>query len=188
MILTLDNEYSVVMDACVLVPMPLCDTLLRCAEEPALFRLAWSHQTLDEVERALTVKLGYSETQASRRVRAMREAFPEAAVSFPASLLNACEGIPDPDDKHVVAAAIQCRSHAIITKNLKHFPMDCLVEHDILVQSPDEFLKHQFHLNGDRMLEVLDTQASSIGKERGDVMDLLKMDAPGFIELIQRKL
>jgi predicted nucleic acid-binding protein len=124
MILTLDNEYSVVFDACVLVPMPLCDTLLRCAEEPTLFRLAWSNQTLEEVERALTTKLGYSEAQASRRVRAMREAFPEAVVNFPNSLIHACEGIPDPDDRHIVAAAIHCHSHAIITANLKHFPKE----------------------------------------------------------------
>jgi predicted nucleic acid-binding protein len=188
MILTLDNEYSVVFDACVLVPMPLCDTLLRCAEEPALFRLAWSNQTLEEVQRALTDKLGYSASQANRRIQAMREAFPEAAVNFPDSLISACEGIPDPDDKHVVAAAIHCRSHAIITKNLKHFPKDCLEPHDIIVQAPDEFLMHQFHLNGDRMMEVLDIQASAIGRERGDILQLLKIDAPGFVDLIRRKL
>jgi len=188
MILTLDNEYSVVFDACVLVPMPLCDTLLRCAEEPALFRLAWSHQTLEEVERTLTAKLGYSELQASRRVRAMREAFPEAAVRFPPSLISACEGIPDPDDRHVVAAAIHCSSHAIVTSNLKHFPKEYLSAYDILVQSPDEFLKHQFHLNGDRMLEVLDIQASAIGKDRGEILKLLEIDTPGFVELIRKKI
>jgi predicted nucleic acid-binding protein len=187
MILTLDNEYSVVFDACVLVPMPLCDTLLRCAEEPALFRLAWSNQTLEEVEHTLAAKLGYTEAQASRRVQAMREAFPEAVVNFPKSLIHSCEGIPDPDDRHVVAAAIHCHSHAIITANLKHFPKDCLGAHDILVQSPDDFLKHQFHLNGDRMLEVLDIQASAIGKERGEILELLKLDAPGFVELIRKK-
>jgi hypothetical protein len=34
MILAQDNEYAAVLDACVLVPMPLCDTLLRLAEDP----------------------------------------------------------------------------------------------------------------------------------------------------------
>jgi hypothetical protein len=38
MILTPDNEYSAVFDTCVLAPMPLCDVLLRGAEEPALYR------------------------------------------------------------------------------------------------------------------------------------------------------
>jgi len=53
MILTPDNEYCVVLDACVLMPMPLCDTLLRLAEEPAHFCIAWSDQILSEVRRAL---------------------------------------------------------------------------------------------------------------------------------------
>lgn len=36
------NQYTVVLDTCVLVPMPLCDTLLRLAEEPALYLPKWS--------------------------------------------------------------------------------------------------------------------------------------------------
>lgn len=47
---------------------------------------------------------------------------------------------------------------------------------------------HQFHLNGDRMLEVLDIQASAIGKGRGDILELLKIDAPGFVELIRKEI
>ena|SRR5579872_2440961 len=91
MILTLDNEYSVVLDACVLAPMPLCDTLLRCAEEPALFRLLWSDTILEEVHRTLNQKFGYSREQCDYRIRKMREAFPEACVPVPDELL--C-GIP----------------------------------------------------------------------------------------------
>jgi|HubBroStandDraft_2_1064218.scaffolds.fasta_scaffold2405357_1 hypothetical protein len=53
MILTRDNEYSAVLDACVLAPMPLCETLLCCAEEPALFRALWSDETLEEVSRTI---------------------------------------------------------------------------------------------------------------------------------------
>lgn len=52
MILTPDNEYAVVLDACVLVPMSLCDTLLRLAEEPAMYRPLWSDEILAEVSRA----------------------------------------------------------------------------------------------------------------------------------------
>ena len=50
MILTRDNECAVLLDACVLVPMPLCDTLLRLAEEPALYRPLWSERILLEVD------------------------------------------------------------------------------------------------------------------------------------------
>jgi hypothetical protein len=105
LILTIDNEYAAVLDACVLVPMPLCDTLLRCAEDPALFRALWSM---------------------------MREAFPEACVSVPPALLGAVPEIPDEADKHVVAAAIHEGAQVIVTSNLKHFPQEMLAPHRIL--------------------------------------------------------
>jgi len=117
--------HVVVLDACVLAPMPLCDTLLRCAEEPALYRALWSAQTLEEVARTLR-KFGYSETQAARRIRAMREAFPEATVSVPAKLTATLAGMPDSNDRHVVAAAIRARAQTIVTANLRHFPQEVL--------------------------------------------------------------
>ena len=186
MILTRDNEYSAVLDACVLAPMPLCDTLLRCAEEPALFRASWSEETLEEVSRTL-LQFGYTADQAARRLRNMREAFPEASVSIPSNLLNTIPDIPDPSDRHVVAAAIHERADVIVTSNLRHFPQDKLQPHGVLVQSPDVFLIHQYHLNPDRILEVLDIQASGIRQERVDVLERLKQGLPNFVELVRRR-
>jgi hypothetical protein len=57
MILTQDNEYAALLDACVLVPMCLCDTLLRLAEEPAMYRPLWSNEILQEVGTALETKI-----------------------------------------------------------------------------------------------------------------------------------
>ena len=57
MIFTQENEYAAVLDACVLVPMALCDLLLRLAEEPAMYRPLWSEQILTELARALKTKL-----------------------------------------------------------------------------------------------------------------------------------
>ncbi|WP_263357000.1 PIN domain-containing protein [Acidicapsa ligni] len=185
MILTPDNEYFVVLDACVLAPMPLCDTLLRCAEEPAFFRVLWSEQILEEVSRTLD-KFGYTSSQAQRRIRFMREAFPEACLEVPPHLIEAVPNLPDPDDRHVVAAAIHGHAHAIVTANLRDFPQELLAPHEILVESPDQFLMHQFHLNRDRMLEVLDTQAGGIGRSREDVLEKLQTGVPGFVDLLCR--
>jgi hypothetical protein len=84
----------VVLDACVLVPMPLCDTLLRLAEEPAMYRPLWSQRILLEMGNALEKKLKRSAFQRDRRVLAMRAAFPEAEVSFPEDLAKAVTCIP----------------------------------------------------------------------------------------------
>jgi predicted nucleic acid-binding protein len=183
MILTLDNEYAVVLDACVLAPMPLCDTLLRLAEDPALFRIVWSEQTLEEVERTLRERFRYTPEQASRRIRALGEAFPESAVRAPQSLIAAIPTVPDPNDRHVIAAAIHSHANAIVTENLKHFPVEVLSPHHILPQAVDDFLINQFHLNSEVVLEKLDEQASAIRQQRGDILNRLERVAPQFATL-----
>src|SRR5207253_6093587 len=120
MILTPDNEYSAVLDACVLVPMPLCDTLLRLAEEPAFYRPLWSEQILLELDNTLVNRLKYTDQQRDRRIKVMREHFPEAIVNIPATLMSALSCLPDKNDCHVLAAAIRGGANAIVTHNIRH--------------------------------------------------------------------
>ncbi len=146
MILTLNNEYSAVLDTCVLAPMPLCDILLRGAEEPALYRAHWSEETIGELHRTL-LKFGLSGKQADRRIGKMQEAFPEALIKVPDDLFAAMPGVPDPSDRHVIAAAILARADVIVTSNLKDFPKNILEPYHLLLHSPDEFLLHLYHSN-----------------------------------------
>lgn len=184
MILTPDNEYCVVLDSCILVPMPICDTFLRMAEEPAFFRLAWSEQILEEVRKSLEgPNFGYSPEQVDRRFRAMKAAFPEALVTVPPGLIDGIKDIPDPNDRHVVAVAIQSRAYGIISDNVRHFPAEALSAHELSISSSDEFLVHQYHLNPTLMLEKLDRQAAGIRRTRGDLLQLLRNFAPAFFEL-----
>lgn len=187
MILALDNEYTVVLDACVLAPMPLCDTLLRLAEDPALFRAIWSAQTLIEVERTLHDRFRYTTGQASRRIRAMHDAFPESVVQVPQNLVDSIPSVPDLDDRHVIAAAIRTQAGTIVTENLKDFPEEVLAPHCVLAQSADDFLIHQYHLNPGVVLEKLDMQASAIRRQREDVVNRLERTAPQFAALIRAR-
>jgi hypothetical protein len=186
MILTQDNEYAAVLDACVLVPMPLCDTLLRLAEDPAMYRPLWNDAILAEVGTTLKEDLGLTPEQVERRLRCMRNAFPEASITIPDELCGALVGIPDANDRHVLAAAIQGHAHAIVTRNVKHFPEPCLQSYNVLCQTPDDFLMHQFHLNPLQVLEKLDAQASAIQQGREKVIALLKPMAPQFIALVEK--
>jgi predicted nucleic acid-binding protein len=185
LILTPDNEYAAVLDACVLAPMPLCDTLLRCAEEPALYRVLWSEETVREVHRTIQ-KFGYSESQADRRIAALQQAFPAACQRPPADLIDALHAFPDPNDRHVAAAAIHAGAHVVVTANLKHFPQELLAPHNLLAQSPQDFLIHQYHLNPERVYEVLDTQANAIGKGREELLQKLQQGLPDFATLIRQ--
>lgn len=184
MILTPDNEYAAVLDACVLVPMPLCDTLLRLAEEPAAYRPLWSDEILQEVRAAMVKKLGKTQEQGQHRIQQMKTAFPEAMVTIPLGFLKALECMPDDKDRHVLAAAIKGGAHAIVTQNLKHFPKTCLDDYGILCQSPDDFLVHQFYLCPDQIFEKLDAQASNLGLDRAVIVEDLARMVPNFAELV----
>jgi hypothetical protein len=71
MISTQENNYSAVLDACVLVPMALCDLLLRMAEEPAMYCPLWSDQILTEMTEAMKAKLNRSPKEAAWRRQQM---------------------------------------------------------------------------------------------------------------------
>ena len=184
MILTPDNEYTAVLDACVLLPMPLCDTLLRLAEEPSLYRPLWSSNILEEVARNLVVKLKHTADQVQRRIAAMKSTFPEAEIFVPPELLKAFDCMPDDNDRHVLAAADRGGAHAIVTRNVKHFPEDCLQRFDILCQTPDEFLVHQYHISPGIVIEKLEEQAANLGRDRNTLAQVLSGIAPEFAKLV----
>jgi PIN domain len=94
------SDYPVILDACVLLPMPLADALLRMAESPRLFLPKWSDETLQEVTRNLVGKWNKTEEQAQRRENALRAFFPEALVEGYADLVPAMQN--DPKDRHVL--------------------------------------------------------------------------------------
>lgn len=138
------NQYIAVLDTCVLAPMPLCDTLLRRAEDPAFYIPKWSDDILRELRSTLQ-RMGYTPAQADRRITAMESAFEDANVPgyerLTASMTN------DPKDRHVLAAAVRSGAHAIITHNVRHFQPASVKPYDVDVLTPDDFLVHQFHLN-----------------------------------------
>jgi predicted nucleic acid-binding protein len=185
MILNQDNEYAALLDACVLVPMCLCDTLLRLAEDPAMYRPLWSGRILEEVGDALESKIRLTAAQRQRRIEKMNEAFPEASIQPASCLATSLDGIPDEDDKHVLAAAIAGHAHVIVTNNLKDFPVAYLAQFDILCQSADDFLIHQFHLDRSLVLDKLDGQAVKIHRQRPDILSTLKIVAPKFVALVE---
>lgn len=107
--------YTALLDANVLVPYTLTDILLRLSEA-GFFRPLWSTEVLAETERTLAHL--YPDVDNSRfhdRLTAMDLFFTDVTVT-------GWESLPDPDDRHVVAAAVVGGADAIITANLTDFP------------------------------------------------------------------
>lgn len=123
--------FIALLDTCVLWPSLQRDFLLSMAIE-GLYRPAWSSLVLDELAYHEAKKLrgrGVAGEEADRRARhllgQMRVAFADAVVTG-WEPLEGTFGLPDPDDEHVVAAAVLARAGVIVTDNLKHFPGDRL--------------------------------------------------------------
>jgi predicted nucleic acid-binding protein len=136
--------FSALLDTCVLVPSRARDVLLETASTGA-YRPLWSSEILAELDRTLRLlqsKRGMSpeETDAylTRLLRQMETAFPDALVTTWEPLVATVQ-LPDPDDRHVVAAARAGRADVIVTDNLVDFPPGALPE-PLFRQSLDDFL------------------------------------------------
>ena len=134
--------FPALLDACVLVPIKLTDLLLRLAEANT-YRILWSDQVLNEVERTL-VRLGLSSDKARTRIRQMCDTFPDAMVTGYEALVPAMTN--DPKDRHVLAAAVRADAAVIVTNNLKDFPASALNPYDLNAVHPDDFLLDQLDL------------------------------------------
>jgi predicted nucleic acid-binding protein len=126
------------LDACVLYPTVLREILIAVAGQGA-FTPLWSARILEEWARA-TRKLGpVAEVQARAEIAALRAAWPGAEIAVPEGLA-ARLWLPDPDDVHVLAAAIAGGADGIVTFNAADFPRGVLSEEGLMRQGPDEFL------------------------------------------------
>jgi hypothetical protein len=70
---------------------------------------------------------------------------PDALVTGYEDLIEGLQ-LPDPDDRHVLAAAIRGRADVIVTVNVRDFPADALALFQIEAQHPDEFIAHLLDL------------------------------------------
>ncbi|TDB01724.1 PIN domain-containing protein [Halomonas marinisediminis] len=138
-------RFVVVYDACVLYPAPLRDLLMRLATS-GLYAAHWTEQIHGEWTRNLLNNRPELAKALPRTVKLMNRAVPDALVTGHEPLIPALE-LPDPDDRHVLAAAIRAGAQLIVTFNLKDFPADTLARFGIEAVHPDTFLEQQFELN-----------------------------------------
>ena len=187
------KKLVVVLDACILIPMPLCDTLLRAAEV-SLFRFHTSEQILEETARNLAKILAKRQKidpkktlqKAQRRVKQMKQAFPESLVEPKQEIIHILTN--DPKDRHVLAAAIEAQADLIVTSNLKDFPSYALDPYQIKAVSPDDFLVNLVNLFGSlKLLEILQQQASDLDFELSIILTKLRQNgANNFVDILSQ--
>jgi predicted nucleic acid-binding protein len=137
--------------------MPLADTLLTAATF-RLFQLRWSADLLQEVRETM-VKHRFPAAAVERRCTALARAFRNAEVTGYQELIPLLQ-LPDPDDRHVLATAIQARAQVIVTANRRDFPSAALSAHGVSATSPSDFLVGLTREYPQEMLSVVREQAS----------------------------
>jgi predicted nucleic acid-binding protein len=178
-------SYIVVLDANVLFPSSLRDTLLR-AYKKGLYTLRCTEDILEEVQRNLVNKNQTTEQQAHHLMDTIRKQFPEAFVSDYKELINSMTN--NPKDRHVLAAAVACGARVIVTNNLRDFPHHTIAPFEVEVQHPDDFLVQLFYLYPDVMIEIIERQAKDLQrppKTTQELLTSLHQHVPNFVSLVR---
>ena len=133
------NGLTALFDACVLYPAPLRDLLMHLALTD-LFRAKWTDDIHEEWMRSvLKIRPDLRREQLERTRDLMNAHVRDCLVTEYEDLIDGLT-LPDPDDRHVLAAAIRAGSDVIITFNLKHFPPETVGKYGIEGQHPDDFV------------------------------------------------
>jgi hypothetical protein len=165
------GKFSVIYDACVLYPAPLRDCLMRLALTD-LFKARWTDRIHAEWIGALLGEGKFSEARLIAVRDLMDAHVRDAKVTGYESLIDTLQ-LPDPDDRHVLAAAIRCNADAIVTFNLKDFPDDALAPYEIDVIHPDDFIYYQLDMAPARCCEALRKQREALRNPALTVDDFL---------------
>jgi predicted nucleic acid-binding protein len=160
--------FSALLDTCVLVPSRARDVLLEIAST-GVYRPLWSKEILAELDRTLRLLLSKRgappeeiDAYLTRLFQQMETAFPDALVTGWEALVSTVQ-LPDPDDRHVVAAARAGRADVIVTDNLADFPPDALPS-PLFRQSLDDFLLDSLDLYPSQVVAAVRAVARRTGK------------------------
>lgn len=146
--------FIAVYDACVLYPAPVRDVLLEVAFAD-LVSAKWTTEIHSEWVRNLANdREDLTEEALWRHAEKMNRAIPDSLVEGYKPIIEGLE-LPDPDDRHVLAAAIRCNAQVIVTANIKDFPEKYLADFNIEPVHPDTFLINQFDLSPSRTIICL---------------------------------
>jgi predicted nucleic acid-binding protein len=133
----------------------------------------WSDDILDEMFAALRRQRPELDSARLDRTRSlMATAVRDWKVSGYADLIDTLK-LPDPDDRHVLAAAIKGGAQVIVTANLRDFPAADLRKWDIDPKPPDEFVRDQIDLDRSKVYASVQQIADSCKKPPGTIDDVL---------------
>lgn len=178
------NAARYLIDTTVIYSYTLRDIFVTLATRG--LKIHWSAQIEDEFIRARGRKSPEQALKARRVISLMRQAVPDwEAVAGRAQIARL--HLPDPDDRHVLAAAIQVGARVIVTDNRRHFPVAALAPHNIALMSPDQALCDLYDADPEGVITAAaEMRARMIDPPYTPQEWLERLEAAGATRLAQR--
>ena len=152
---------AAILDANILFPADLRNTFMYLAVAEA-FAARWTAQIHEEwMRNVLKTRTDLTRAALERTRQLMDKHALDAIVEDYEWLIPTLE-LPDSEDRHVLAAAIQAKATVIVTWNLKDFPSFALEPFGIRAMNPDEFLLSLWPSRRAQILDGLRTQRASL--------------------------
>ena len=163
---------TALLDANVLYPAGLRDLLLRLADR-YLYAPLWSADIHAEWMRSLLADRTDIDAGVLDRTRTVMDGhFPDAIVTGYQTLAAQLK-LPDPDDRHVLAAAIHGGADVIVTANLRDFPVSRLAPYGLAAQHPDAFVADLFENDPEAVLAAVRGHRAALRNPPRSVSDYL---------------
>lgn len=166
------DHFTAILDANVLYPFLVRDVLLSLADA-GLYRPLWTDTINDEWTRHLIERLPEKAESIRATVSVMNEAFPEAIVRNYEDLIPVLE-LPDPDDRHVLAAGIRGSASVIVTENIVDFPANVLDRYGLEARTADDFILNTVELYPTDAVAALKTMRRRYANPHLSPEDLLQ--------------
>lgn len=157
----MNATFTAVYDACVLYPAALRSLLMYLALS-GLFHARWTDQIHDEWITNLLKNRPDIRPESLATTRRLMNTHAEGAMISGYEELIPALHLPDPNDRHVLAAAIHANANVIVTYNTSDFPARILKPYGIEAQHPDVFICHLFDLAACTVLTAARDQLSDL--------------------------
>ena len=182
----IEQPIIAIYDANILYPAPLRDLLIRIAQS-GLVLARWSETIHDEWTRNVLKANPHLSAERLARTRSlMNEAVRDCLVTGYKKLI-ATLSLPDPEDRHVLAAAICAKASVIVTFNLKDFPAKTLARFNIKAQHPDAFLTDLLNQSAGLVCAAVKRQRESLRNPLRTIEELLTtLENQGLIQTVIR--
>ena len=182
----MDHPVTAIYDANILYPAPLRDLFIRLAQA-GLVQAKWTEAIHAEwMRNVLRDRPDLLPERLARTKALMDEAVRDCVVTDHETLISSLT-LPDPDDRHVLAAAIHAGASVIITCNLKDFPVDVLAQYDIEPLHPDDYLSDLFDAATNLVVATVRRQRESLRNPTKTAEELLAtFENQGLTQFVAR--